>query len=61
MKLSTKLVITFFVIVCMPILLALFAFCVIRLIQMNTVAHQTGVDIGALAYIIDMSHFEVLV
>lgn len=61
MKLSTKLVITFFVIVFMPILLALFAFCVIRLIQMNTVAQQTGVDIGALAYKIDMSQIEVLV
>ncbi len=61
MKLSTKLVITFFVIVFMPILLALFAFCVIRLIQMNTVAQQTGVDIGAIAYKIDMSQIEVLV
>lgn len=61
MKLSTKLVITFFVIVFMPILLAVFAFCVIRLIQMNTVAQQTGVDIGAIAYKIDMSQIEVLV
>lgn len=61
MKLSTKLVITFFVIVFMPILLALFAFCVIRLIQMNTVAQQTGVDIGAIAYKIDMFQIEVLV
>ncbi len=61
MKLSTKLVITFFVIVFMPILLALFAFFVIRLIQMNTVAQQTGIDIGSLAYKIDMSQIQVLV
>lgn len=61
MKLSTKLVITFFVIVFMPILLALFAFFIIRLIQMNTVAQQTGIDIGSLAYKIDMSQIEVLV
>ena len=61
MKLSTKLVITFFVIVFMPILLALFAFFVIRLIQMNAVAQQTGIDIGVLAYKIDMSQIEVLV
>lgn len=61
MKLSTKLVITFFVIVFMPILLALFAFFVIRLIQMNTVAQQTGIDIGSLAYKIDMSLIQVLV
>lgn len=60
MKLSTKLVITFFVIVFMPILLALFAFFVIRLIQMNTVAQQTGIDIGSLAYKIDMSQIQVL-
>ncbi len=61
MKLSTKLVITFFVIVFMPILLALFAFFIIRLIQMNTVAQQTGIDIGSLAYKIDMSQIEALV
>ena len=61
MKLSTKLVITFFVIVFMPILLALFAFFVIRLIQMNTVAQQTGIDIGSLAYKIDMTQIQVLV
>lgn len=61
MKLSTKLVITFFVIVFMPILLALFAFFVIRLIQMNTVAQQTGIDIGSLAYKIDMSQIQLLV
>ena len=45
----------------MPILLALFAFFVIRLIQMNAVAQQTGIDIGVLAYKIDMSQIEVLV
>ena len=61
MKLSTKLVITFFLIFFMPILLALFAFFVIRLIQMNTVAQQTGIDIGSLAYKIDMSQIQVLV
>lgn len=61
MKLSTKLVITFFVIVFMPILLALLAFFIIRLIQMNTVAQQTGIDIGSLAYKIDMSQIEALV
>ncbi len=61
MKLSTKLVITFFVIVFMPILLALFAFFVIRLIQTSAVNQQTGIDIGALAVNMDMAQIEVLV
>ncbi|MDE7313491.1 MAG: HAMP domain-containing histidine kinase [Eubacterium sp.] len=61
MKLSTKLVITFLVIVFMPILLALFAFFMIRLIQMKAVSQQTGIDIGVLAYKIDLSQVEVLV
>lgn len=61
MKLSTKLVITFFVIVFMPILLALFAFFVIRLIQTSAVTQQTGIDIGALAVKMDMAQIEVLV
>ena len=61
MKLSTKLVITFFVIVFMPLLLAFFAFFVIRLIQMKAVAQQSGIDIDVLAYKIDMSQIEVLV
>ena len=61
MKLSTKLVITFFVIVFMPLLLAFFAFFVIRLIQMKAVAQQSGIDIGVLAYKIDISQIEVLV
>ena len=61
MKLSTKLVISFFVIVFMPILLALFAFFVIRLIQTSAVNQQTGIDIGALAVNMDMAQIEVLV
>ena len=61
MKLRTKLVITFFVIVFMPILLALFAFFVIRLIQTSAVNQQTGIDIGALAVNMDMAQIEVLV
>ena len=37
MKLSTKLIISFFVIVFVPILLAALAFFVIRMIQLNTI------------------------
>ena len=61
MKLSTKLVISFFVIVFMPILLAALAFLCIRLIQMKTVANQSTIDIGMLAYQIDTSQLGVLV
>lgn len=61
MKLSTKLVISFFVIVFMPILLAGLAFFIIRLIQMKAVANQSGIDIGTLAYQIDHSQMSVLV
>ncbi len=61
MKLSTKLIISFFVIVFMPILLAGLAFFIIRLIQMKAVAHQSGIDIGTLAYQIDNSQIGVLV
>lgn len=61
MKLSTKLVISFFVIVFMPILLAGLAFFIIRLIQMKAVANQSGIDIGTLAYQIDYSQMSVLV
>lgn len=61
MKLSTKLVISFFVIVFMPILLAALAFLCIRLIQMKAVANQSTIDIGMLAYQIDTSQLGVLV
>jgi len=60
MKLSTKLVITFLVIVFMPILLALFAFFMIRMFQMKAVAQQTGIDLGELAYKIDITQMEAL-
>ena len=61
MKLSTKLVISFFVIVFMPIMLAALAFLCIRLIQMKAVANQSTIDIGMLAYQIDTSQLGVLV
>ncbi len=61
MKLSTKLVITFLVIVFMPMLLALFAFFVIRLVQVNTVAQQSGFDLGALAQKMDITQAGALV
>lgn len=61
MKLSTKLVISFFVIVFMPILLAALAFLCIRVIQMKAVANQSTIDIGMLAYQIDTSQLGVLV
>ena len=61
MKLSTKLVISFFVIVFMPILLAALAFLCIRLIQIKAVANQSTIDIGMLAYQIDTSQLGVLV
>ncbi len=61
MKLSTKLVITFLVIVFMPMLLALFAFFVIRLVQVNTVAQQPGFDLGALAQKMDITQAGALV
>lgn len=61
MKLSTKLVITFLVIVFMPMLLALFAFFVIRLVQVNTVTQQSGFDLGALAQKMDITQAGALV
>ncbi len=61
MKLITKLVITFLVIVFMPILLALFAFFVIRMVQVNTVAQQSGFDLGALAQKMDISQAGALI
>ncbi len=61
MKLSTKLVITFLVIVFMPMLLALFAFFVIRLVQVNTVTQQSGFDFGALAQKMDITQAGALV
>ena len=50
MKLSTKLIISFFVIVFVPILLAALAFFVIRMIQLNTIP-QNGSDIGLLHHL----------
>lgn len=61
MKLSTKLIITFLVIVFMPILLAVFAFLVIRLVQVNTVAQQSGFDLGELAKKMDVSQEGALI
>lgn len=61
MKLSTKLVISFFLIVFVPILLAVLAFFVIRLIQVKTVTQQDVIDIGTLAYQIDVAQMKVLV
>ncbi len=61
MKLSTKLIISFFLIVFIPILLAVFAFFIIRLIQVNAVAQQDGIDIGTLAYQIDYPQMKALV
>lgn len=61
MKLITKLVITFLVIVFMPILLALFAFFVIRMVQVNTVAQQSGFDLGTLAQKMDISQAGALI
>lgn len=61
MKLSTKLVISFFVIVFVPILLAVCAFFIIRMIQMKAVTPQDGIDIWMLAYKIDISQVRVLV
>lgn len=61
MKLSTKLIITFLVIVFMPILLAVFAFLVIRLVQVNTVAQQSGYDLGELAKKMDVSQEGALI
>lgn len=61
MKLSTKLVISFFLIVFVPIILAVLAFFVIRLIQMKAVAQPDGIDIGTLAYQIDVSQMKALV
>ena len=61
MKLSTRLVITFLVIVFMPMLLALFAFFVIRLVQVNTVTQQSGFDLGALAQKMDITQAGALV
>lgn len=60
MKLSTKLIISFFVIVFVPILLAALAFFVIRMIQLNTIP-QNGIDIGALAYQIDFGQMKSLI
>ena len=61
MKLSTKLVISFFLIVFVPILLAVLAFFVIRLMQVKAVTQQDGIDIGTLAYQIDSAQMRVLV
>lgn len=61
MKLITKLVITFLVIVFMPILLTLFAFFVIRMVQVNTVTQQSGFDLGALAQKMDISQAGALI
>lgn len=61
MKLSTKLVISFFLIVFVPILLAVLAFFVIRLMQVKAVTQQDGIDIGTLAYQIDSTQMKVLV
>lgn len=61
MKLSTKLVISFFLIVFVPIILAVLAFFVIRLIQMKAVVQPDGIDIGTLANQIDVSQMKALV
>lgn len=60
MKLSTKLIISFFVIVFVPILLAALAFFIIRMIQLNAMP-QNGIDIGALAYQIDFGQMKSLI
>lgn len=61
MKMSTKLIISFCVMVFMPILLAGFAFFIIRVIQMNASGSESGIDIGSLTYQIDNSQIGVLV
>ncbi len=61
MKMSTKLIISFCVMVFMPILLAGFAFFMIRVVQMNASGSQSGIDIGSLTFQIDNSQIGVLV
>ena len=61
MKLITKLIVSFFLIVFVPILLAVCAFFVIRIVQMKSVTQQSSIDIGALAYKIDLTQMQVLV
>ena len=60
MKLRTRLVVSFFLIVFVPILLAVLAFFAIRLVQMKTITQSDGIDIGLLAYSIDYTHLKVL-
>lgn len=60
MKLRTRLVVSFFLIVFVPILLAVFAFFAIRLVQMKTISTKDGIDINVLAYSINYTHLKVL-
>ena len=60
MKLRTRLVVSFFLIVFVPILLAVLAFFAIRLVQMKTITQSDGIYIGLLAYSIDYTHLKVL-
>lgn len=61
MKLSTKLVISFFLIVFVPILLAGLAFFGIRMIQMKALTNHGQIDIGLLAYSINYTQLKVLI
>lgn len=61
MKLSTKLVISFFLMVFVPILMAGLAFFGIRMIQMKAITEHGEIDIGLLAYSINYTQLKGLV
>ncbi len=61
MRLRTRLVISFLLIVFVPILLAALAFFMIRLIQMKPVSDQTQLDIEVLAFSMNFTQMRVLI
>lgn len=60
MKLSTKLVISFFLMVFVPILMAGLAFFGIRMIQLKAITEHGEIDIGLLAYSINYTQLKGL-
>lgn len=60
MKLKTRLIISFLLIVFVPIFLAAITFFVIRLLQLNVGTGQNELDIGSLATPMNFSQLQVL-
>ncbi len=60
MKLRTRLIISFFLIVFVPILLAGLAFFAMRMVQMKAAAQQTEIDIAEMVLLADSAQMKVM-